>query len=84
MKNHDYDDANEEKLAKCLEPSSIQNDTELEKEQDIKANDEEMDAESHVECLSHEVSKTKKRKIRIDPDMSKNNSVLYRKKGPTH
>lgn len=47
MKNHDYDDANEEKLAKCLEPSSMQ-DIEPRQEQDIRPNDREADIKNCV------------------------------------
>ena len=85
LENHGYvEDTNKEDWVKCLEQSSMQNDMEPKHEQTIKASNEEMDAETHVECLPHEVPKTKERKLRIEPDKLKSHSTRYRKKGPAH
>ncbi len=83
LRDHGYvEDVNKEKWVKCLDPSSMKNDMELKQEKTIKANDEEMDEEDHVEDSFHE--EPKKRKKTIAQDGLKNTSTRYSKKGPAH
>lgn len=85
LRDHGYvESVNEGKGIKSVKTSSIQSDVEVKQEQAIKVDDEEMDTEAYVEDSFHEVPETKKRKLRVGPEIKKNNSTRYRKKGPTH